>query len=333
MDFIRKALDKIRANGAGPLLPRIDRGVALDDDRDVSPLTRAQLQEFAETGLVRIAEELRAANVSPPRDVSGAPIIAAEPVNVSEMRESRDVFRAPVGCTVEPIPADAPVSARETRESRPVETEPESLTLSIEIDEESRERLLRVCEEFQDKIEEAIDGAIEIVTAPRILHEATSPEVEERIAKAYVQGLEEGRAECGAGTDAGCTHVEAALEHGLQLGRKEGHAAAVEMELAPGLDPAGTERLGLLVAAAGELSKAVGRALSEGLDGGTTCDGWIVRPVRMDIDDALDDLFAASTIMRQENDLPSVDIAARGRRITQMRDDSKLNQSQGEGAA
>jgi len=98
------------------------------------------------------------------------------------------------------------------------------------------------------------------------------------------------------------------------------------------LDPAAVERLGMLTAAAGELGRVLGHVLQQGYFGADPDERAAHYPLRMSLDAALDEVYAAAVILRQADDLPAVDIARRGELIGMMRDASRHNQDKEAGS-
>ncbi|MGK7753743.1 hypothetical protein [Roseovarius sp. C03] len=286
MDFLKTALDKIRAKGAGPLFVPIEKAARTDRYYDGNPMPRAGgiFPGAFETGheaeiwregyaAGQKAERIIAragVGVAPPRDASGSPIVAAEkvetPIEVSTIEDlgvrrwiSPDTDLDPdLGC--EPFPGSC--------------GDPDSGPRSIAA---SRERTQ--LDQLRAENAELRDEIVEL------------------------QG-----------------EIARARADGLTLGRQQGHAAAVEMELAPGVNPAALKRIALVAEMAGEVSVEAARMLQT-RDSLTSDFG---RALRDDLDRRIDALTAAAAIMRQEGDLPSVDIGRRAELVADLRDELDL---------
>lgn len=272
--------------------------------------------------------------VIPPRDAAGRPIEAAAAVGAPGC----DIRSGFMGETCEECGSDnfggpgfcaTPAERAARLGDGPVEVESENLTLSIEIDEESCARVRRICEEFQDRVEDVIDNAIDIATASRILRGAARPEVDEQSRPESIevttwQDCERvfHKPDLHAATSA---EVEARITKAYREGQEDGRADVFK---ASALDRELIARLGLLAEVSGGFSRSLGVAL-QGIGGrGVACGfEW-----RDPLDRDLDRIHAAAVVLRQAGDLPAIDIERRARLVGEYRAELGLADPGAEGA-
>lgn len=309
----------------------------LDCNRDVPPRDVAgSLKNWHDL------HETPPREATPPRDAAGRPIEAAAAVGAPGC----DIRSGFMGETCEECGSDSlggrgfcasPAERAARLGDGPVEVESENLTLSIEIDEESCARVRRICEEFQDRVENVIDNAIDIATAPRMAR-ASEPDQGLKMKEALIntrtsvepievttwQDCERvfHKPDLHAATSA---EVEARITKAYREGQEDGRADVFK---APALDRESIARIGLMAEVSGGLSLSLGVALQRVGGAATEFDfEW-----RDDLDRDLARIDAAAVVLRQAGDLPAIDIERRAQLVAGFRADLGLDDVGAEGA-